>query len=1278
MKQIFTFFLFIFTAAVMKAAPGAPFTAPTTPATNLIASGIDGDRISISWINGNGSKRIVIAKKDGPVTAVPVDGIDYNASINFGNGNEIAPGEFVILNGTASSVTVTSLQAAGTYHFAIYEFNGTGSGIQYLATPSRANATTFTAPAGQVTNPVADNTTGHSMRLNWTTAGVASLGSGRIVLAREGAPVNVNPLDLTNYIASTTFGSGAQIGSGNYVMYKGNGIQTNIDALKPGTIYYFSIFEYNGVSGLVFNINNPATISVSTLPRPSLATSNINFQSIEGNSMSLTLAAGNGSKRIIIAKAGSPVTAAPQDGSVYTASSIFGSGQQLAAGEFVIANGTSTTMTLSGLSPAITYYFAVFEYDGTATGTTYLTSVFYLASKATVSAPATPASNLTVSSITNSSFTLNWANGDGAKRLVVVRSGSPINSLPVNLTSYAPSTNFSLGNQVGAGYAVYANTGNTVTVNGLSGGITYYIAVFEYNGSGAPVYLTDNYPTASASTSLAPTSPSTNMSFANIEGNKMTVNWFNGNGTKRIVIAKAGSPVTVLPIDNTTYTANASFGNGQEIAAGEFVVMNGSSSSLSMTNLLPGVVYYFAVFEYNSINSFNYYLTSSFATGNQAPVSAPTVNSSALVVSNVTGNSMKISFTKGNGSGRIIVVKAGSAVDAAPANFSTYSNLSTFGSGSQLGTGNYVVYNGNSNNVTVLGLQPDVTYHFQVFEFNGTNSPVYLTGNVLTGSQLTNQRPSVIASGINFYQVEGNKMTVRWTNGNGAKRILIGKAGSPVTAVPADGLTYAANTNFGSGNEIAAGEFVLSDNTSTETAVTNLIPSTTYYFAVFEYDGTGANTRYAVTALQGNGPTLSTPLQQATNVLFSSIGSTTLSVNWTNGDGDRHLVVLRKGAPVNAVLQNTHVYPSSTGNFTASNLISGENYAVYTSASNNVSLVNLTPGTTYYFAVYDYNGFSGPVYNMNNPATGLVTTLGPPTDPATTVQFSNAGNGTSIKINWLNGTGQKRLVLVKQGSVVDALPANNVLYDANSFFGSGQQLGAGNYAVYSGAADNVTINNLIPGASYHVAVFEYNQFATGPTYLTSNPATALFAGSPLPVQLISFSGVVNATTNVLTWKTASESNSKKFVIERSVNGVDYTELGEVTARGNSTSEQTYSFSDANRIPVAYYRLHIVDAEGKAEHSRVIRLEVAAKEKTGLQVYPIVAPSAVTVTIQHTKKEEATLQLIDMNGTIVKQEARQVDKGVNQFNVDLSGLIKGNYLLRVLINDQSLVQKIIKQ
>jgi len=103
-----------------------------------------------------------------------------------------------------------------------------------------------------------------------------------------------------------------------------------------------------------------------------------------------------------------------------------------------------------------------------------------------ISAPTIQASNITFSSITTNGMTASWTIGYGAKRIVIMNTANSFTN-PTDGTDPSANTVYSgSGEQV-----VFNNSGNTVSVTGLSIGTTYWFRVYEYNGSGSGTkYLT--------------------------------------------------------------------------------------------------------------------------------------------------------------------------------------------------------------------------------------------------------------------------------------------------------------------------------------------------------------------------------------------------------------------------------------------------------------------------------------------------------------------------------------------------------------------------------------------------------------------------------------------------------------------------------------------------------------------------------------------------------------------------------------------------------------------
>jgi hypothetical protein len=119
------------------------------------------------------------------------------------------------------------------------------------------------------------------------------------------------------------------------------------------------------------------------------------------------------------------------------------------------------------------------------------------------------------------------------------------------------------------------------------------------------------------------------------------------------------------------------------------------------------------------------------------------------------------------------------------------------------------------------------------------------------------------------------------------------------------------------------------------------------------------------------------------------------------------------------------------------------------------------------------------------------------------------------------------------------------------------------------------------------------------TVVTSAPVTAfspftlasVSLANPLPIELISFSASCEQDQVVLRWKTASEKNNQFFAIERTTDGLNFTEIARIAGAGNSTTPIAYSFVDIHPATgYAYYRLHQIDFNGEDSYSVPVLLE----------------------------------------------------------------------------------------
>lgn len=97
-------------------------TAPTLQSTALTTSNINDTEATINWSRGNGDEVLVVLRQIETISENPEIGEIYNGNTEYGLGDDISSGNYVVYKGNGSSVTVTGLNPGTEYSFKIYEF----------------------------------------------------------------------------------------------------------------------------------------------------------------------------------------------------------------------------------------------------------------------------------------------------------------------------------------------------------------------------------------------------------------------------------------------------------------------------------------------------------------------------------------------------------------------------------------------------------------------------------------------------------------------------------------------------------------------------------------------------------------------------------------------------------------------------------------------------------------------------------------------------------------------------------------------------------------------------------------------------------------------------------------------------------------------------------------------------------------------------------------------------------------------------------------------------
>lgn len=149
------------------------------------------------------------------------------------------------------------------------------------------------------------------------------------------------------------------------------------------------------------------------------------------------------------------------------------------------------------------------------------------------------------------------------------------------------------------------------------------------------------------------------------------------------------------------------------------------------------------------------------------------------------------------------------------------------------------------------------------------------------------------------------------------------------------------------------------------------------------------------------------------------------------------------------------------------------------------------------------------------------------------------------------------------------------------------------------------------------------------------------------------------------WATATEQNSKEFVIQYSSNGENWISIATVQARGNSTTTQRYSYvHGAAQTGKNYYRILQRDVDGAVVYSDVKLLQIGRAQQSFVVMNAAVANGTLQVNLWKT----TTVHLYAADGKLIW--AKPMTAGMQQ--LDVSALAKGVYWLKADLQTEKIV------
>lgn len=855
-------------------------------------------------------------------------------------------------------------------------------------------------------------------------------------------------------------------------------------------------------------------------------------------------------------------------------------------------------------------------------------------------APTSQPTSLAFSSVSLTSLSGAFtASSPAADRYLVLRTTTNTAPAPVNGTTYTTGANATLG----ANVEQYSNA-TSFSSSGLTAGTTYYYWVYSVSSacSGGPLYYNASPLTATVTTGV----------------NRISAASGNWNDPATWVGGVVPTNVDLTTIDAThTVTVNSGTSTTSTLSINATGTLNVTGGSLNIGG-----------------------------TATTGVTNAGTVNISggALQIGAAGSNNRRFA----NNSGGTLTVSNGSMTVYGNVAINTGSNLNQSG-------GTIIVDGNNAGSAT---------------NSVATGVPLFAIGTVST------QRSSGTVS-----LTGGSIIIVDPHTGAGANDVdffyngLVGAVYN-ITASPNHTLQFgngvstdAGNTNqfmfnFWAGESaFIPGNLVVDASTGTNRMVhsrytpyiigNNLVVNSGEFQDVSSIDGPNNRLNIGGNIVVNSPGTFTTGSSVFfANATYDANADYTLTVNPATST---------QSISGNGLIRNSTTTPTAQFKSLFVNNSSGLNILIPLSISDtfstNAPIVNLGSNTlsvgvspTSPGAYLPASGYAtGKIKRWIPAATGTYSyNLGTVSGARTaTINFTNApATGGSLTAEWVTGTAGTNGLPLTEGTI----NVSNVWQQGYWHIVAGDGLSGG---VYTGTFTPENINGVNDFTQLVLLkrADELSPWTLNGTHVTTTGSntTPILSRSgisgfsdfgvgsnntnPLPVGLVSFGGQHENGINKLYWTTASETDNKGFILERSVDGKNFITIANFDSKaknGNSKDRISYAYEDLQPIKGDnFYRLIQVNIDGRKTYSQALRIRVAVLDGAYiLSAYPNPAKETLYLSIDVPVAQTIYLRITDISGREVSRKEIEVKQGSNISAIDISGFNAGIYLLHSSMSD----------
>jgi photosystem II stability/assembly factor-like uncharacterized protein len=464
-----------------------------------------------------------------------------------------------------------------------------------------------------------------------------------------------------------------------------------------------------------------------------------------------------------------------------------------------------------------------------------------------------------------------------------------------------------------------------------------------------------------------------------------------------------------------------------------------------------------------------------------------------------------------------------------------------------------------------------------------------------------------------------------------------------------------------------------------------------------------------------------------TNWVVQSASSSLSSVFFLNANtgtavGNNGTVLRTTNAGTNWIAQTSGV-TSSLGEvyFTDANTGTavGDLKTILRTTNGGTSWVSQsTSGSESYVSVFFSNastgtitGSSGSILRTTNGGTNWIAQTSGTTNTLNSVFFTDvntgfaAGNALILKTtnggtNWISTSFTGKFfynLYFTNANTGTAVGSSGVIYRTTDAGANWEQQTSGVTTSLNSVFFADANNGMIAGAG-GIILYTWNGGSTWESQTVSSVAlNSLFMSSltatvvglngviyrsdgVLPVELSSFTSSVNKQNVKLNWSTAMEENNSGFEIERKKESGDFIKLLFIEGKGNSNSENHYSYEDRNLTTGKYkYRLKQIDYNGNYKYYDLQNeVVIGTPDKFALmQNYPNPFNPVTRINYELPITNYVSIKIFDISGREVAQLVNEV-KAAGYYSVtfDAKNLSSGTYFYKLQTENFNDVKRMI--